>query len=99
MALKGSRYLERACADFGQSNSLKGPHVLPRAIRTMVVSIVAVSMLVDTASGQYTFSLLKSFGFIDRSGKNPQTGLIEGSDGAIYGTTYSGGTSNLGTIF
>ena len=32
-------------------------------------------------------------------GANPIAQLIQGSDGAIYGTTYQGGASNLGTIF
>src|SRR5208283_4537204 len=33
------------------------------------------------------------------NGANPEAGLIQGSDGFLYGTTYSGGTSNAGTVF
>jgi uncharacterized repeat protein (TIGR03803 family) len=33
------------------------------------------------------------------SGFNPECGLIQGSDGNFYGTTYSGGTGGSGTIF
>jgi uncharacterized repeat protein (TIGR03803 family) len=33
------------------------------------------------------------------NGGNPEAGLIQGKDGFFYGTTYSGGSSNLGTVF
>ena len=32
-------------------------------------------------------------------GANPQAGLTVGADGALYGTTQSGGTANFGTVF
>jgi uncharacterized repeat protein (TIGR03803 family) len=32
-------------------------------------------------------------------GSNPVAGLLQGSDGNLYGTTYSGGVSNQGTVF
>jgi uncharacterized repeat protein (TIGR03803 family) len=32
-------------------------------------------------------------------GSNPAAALTQGSDGNFYGTTYSGGSSNLGTVF
>ncbi len=32
-------------------------------------------------------------------GANPVAGLVQGSDGSFYGTTESGGTNNLGTVF
>ena len=32
-------------------------------------------------------------------GASPQAGLVQGSDGNFYGTTYSGGVSNNGTVF
>src|SRR5208282_1721301 len=32
-------------------------------------------------------------------GANPYAGLVQGSDGIFYGTTYNGGTNNSGTVF
>lgn len=43
------------------------------------------------------YSILHHFGGVD--GASPWGRLLQGIDGALYGTTYSGGTSNLGTIF
>ena len=43
------------------------------------------------------FAVLHHFG-VPGDGAGPE-GLIEASDGAFYGTTYQGGTSNFGTIF
>jgi uncharacterized repeat protein (TIGR03803 family) len=45
------------------------------------------------------FSVPHSFGSIAGDGMKSNTGLAEGSDGAIYGETSSGGSSNVGTIF
>ena len=45
------------------------------------------------------FTLIKSFGCGTTDGCIPIAGLIEGSDGNLYGTTDSGGASNQGTVF
>jgi uncharacterized repeat protein (TIGR03803 family) len=47
-------------------------------------------------SGNY-LSLFSSFTFAQ--GVAPQAGLVQGSDGNFYGTTYAGGANNLGNIF
>ncbi len=48
-------------------------------------------------SGNYTN--LYSFIGPPSDGRNPDDGLMQGSDGNFYGTTQSGGTSDHGTIF
>jgi uncharacterized repeat protein (TIGR03803 family) len=37
--------------------------------------------------------------FTGTNGSSPYAGLSLGNDGAFYGSTYSGGNSNLGTVF
>lgn len=37
--------------------------------------------------------------FKDEDGQNPETGLVQGRDGSLYGTTPSGGLSDCGTIY
>lgn len=44
-------------------------------------------------------SVLYSFGASPTDGYRPSSALIQGSDGALYGTTAFGGTNNVGTVF
>ena len=44
------------------------------------------------------FTVLRSLAFATDGG-NPQAGLVQGSDGRLYGTTYGGGVGFSGTIF
>jgi uncharacterized repeat protein (TIGR03803 family) len=46
-----------------------------------------------------TFTTLHSFSGNPVDGSQPFTGLIEGNDGNLYGTTYDGGAWNAGTVF
>lgn len=43
------------------------------------------------------FRTVHDFGFLE--GHNPYAGVIEGSDGALYGTTAYGGTYDFGSVF
>jgi uncharacterized repeat protein (TIGR03803 family) len=37
--------------------------------------------------------------FASTDGAYPDNGLVQGTDGSFYGTTYEGGTDNIGTVF
>lgn len=47
------------------------------------------------------FQIIHSFGdgTVPNDGTAPNGGLVVGKDGNLYGTTYSGGSANLGTVF
>jgi uncharacterized repeat protein (TIGR03803 family) len=46
-----------------------------------------------------TLATLVSFNTSGSAGDSPYGGLVQGSDGSLYGTTYQGGTNGYGTIF
>jgi uncharacterized repeat protein (TIGR03803 family) len=50
----------------------------------------------DTALSQ-TLTVLHTFNLTD--GEFPYSGLIHGSDGSLYGTTFGGGSAGCGTVF
>jgi uncharacterized repeat protein (TIGR03803 family) len=47
----------------------------------------------------WTETVLYAFTGQSGDGINPRAGLVIGSNGALYGTTLSGGTSGVGTVF
>jgi uncharacterized protein (TIGR03437 family) len=46
-----------------------------------------------------TFTTLHSFDFMTADGAYPNTVLVQGSDGGLYGTTAEGGANYWGTVF
>jgi len=50
------------------------------------------------AQAGVVFNTLHSFQAFT-NGENPRAGLVQGSDGYLYGTTQSGGTYNSGTVY
>ncbi len=50
-------------------------------------------------TAQTNYQRILSFGPLPTAGSSPRGQLLEASDGWLYGTTYSGGASNLGTVF
>src|SRR5215471_16167291 len=45
------------------------------------------------------YIVLHSFDATGADGQNPYAGLIQATDEALYGTTYSGGSNGVGTVF
>ena len=45
------------------------------------------------------YRVLYQFGSFLKDGLNPSAALVQGLDGALYGSTQSGGSNNFGTIF
>lgn len=51
------------------------------------------------ADGSASATVLHSFGPAALDGANPFARLVRGADGNLYGTTFSGGAHNVGTVF
>ena len=73
-----------------------GKPVLARLMR-LVWAAVLVLPAFGTQAG-VVFTNLHSFTGTN-DGANPYAGLVQGSDGNLYGTASSGGLNNLGTLF
>jgi uncharacterized repeat protein (TIGR03803 family) len=65
-------------------------------MRLLWAAVLVLPIL--AAHGGVVFTNLHSFSGIN-DGASPYAGLVPASDGNLYGTTSSGGTNNLGTVF
>src|SRR5262249_13041184 len=45
------------------------------------------------------FIILHRFSYAGLDGNSPSAGLLEGSDGGLYGTARTGGSNSVGTVF
>jgi uncharacterized repeat protein (TIGR03803 family) len=79
-------------------NPMKAKHSTQLAWQTTIaVALVLFSSFVAEAQ---TFSTLKSFGILTNiTGLNPQSELVQGLDGTLYGTTPNGEGDVRGTLF
>ena len=64
----------------------------------IIVAVVGTSVPVCLAQDANSFKTLYSFAG-QPDGANPRAGVVIGKNGALYGTTSSGGTSNYGAVF
>ncbi|MGH7993004.1 MAG: choice-of-anchor tandem repeat GloVer-containing protein [Limisphaerales bacterium] len=63
-----------------------------------MLAVLTVSLVAPCAHGEVAISTLISFNL--SNGSQPSAGLVQGPDGAFYGTTASGGTNYAyGTVF
>jgi uncharacterized repeat protein (TIGR03803 family) len=69
--------------------------------RRAIPALVALLLFALPAFGAQTGVVLTNlYSFrILATGSNPTAGLVQGSDGYFYGTTFNGGTNGLGTVF
>jgi uncharacterized repeat protein (TIGR03803 family) len=65
-----------------------------------LLSLIAVAILLTTtqAFGQHE-KFLHSFGSTGTDGTQPRAGLVMDASGNFYGTTSTGGTAGIGTVF
>ena len=72
----------------------------PEIVRTHFFVLATGFALILSARGAETnFALLKSFGVAEDSAIRPASGVIEGSDGVLYGTTVYGGASPASSFY
>src|SRR5438445_4088929 len=57
------------------------------------------SAALRTANAASHIQTIRSFGFPASLGSQPEAPLTEGSDGALYGTTYGAANKYAGTVF
>src|SRR5438552_608949 len=69
--------------------------ILGRSVES--VSLKRQKLGIEAPRGGYI--VLRNFTGREGDGASPLGGVIEASDGALYGTTETGGSSILGTIF
>jgi len=72
--------------------------VRPSSLRRCL-AVVGLAMTMAAGQAQ-TFTTVKSFGILTNiSGFNPQSTLVQGPDGTLYGTARNGESIIAGTIF
>jgi uncharacterized repeat protein (TIGR03803 family) len=66
----------------------------------LVLAVSALALVVATTrAAAQTDSVLHSFNNNGKDGTNPRGGLVADAAGNLYGTTYTGGVYNYGTVF
>src|SRR5579864_7863515 len=65
----------------------------------LVLVLTITGALANSSRAQVSYQPIASFGSPLLPGEEPHSGLIQGADGALYGTTQLGGSSNAGTVF
>src|SRR5438874_1842978 len=77
-------------------NYLQRLHVLCVSTLSMIVVWVGILGWAEVARGQASYEVLHAFA---PAGTQPYAGLIQDSEGNLYGTTVYGGVSGAGTVY
>ncbi|MFO0954166.1 MAG: choice-of-anchor tandem repeat GloVer-containing protein [Isosphaeraceae bacterium] len=64
-----------------------------------LAAAVALAALSHHPAAQAQITFTSVFSFNGLNGSGPMAGVVQGPDGALYGTTTQGGNSALGTVF
>ena len=83
----------------GPGGVLYGTANLPGATQTCCGVIFSVTPPASGSGGGWTETTLHDFTGAPSDGSQPNSALIFGKGGMLFGTTGSGGTSNLGTVY
>ena len=76
-------------------------HMKPMQKAHLCVFVLVLCLAIPRAHGAISLNGLFSFGanYTNTDGINPMAALVQGKDGNLYGTTPSGGSNDLGTVF
>jgi uncharacterized repeat protein (TIGR03803 family) len=69
-----------------------------RGWAAVMVAAILMMLAAAIAAPAQTYDLLYTFNGVP-NGSDPLAGLIQDAQGNLYGTTFSGGTYNVGTVF
>src|SRR3984957_21357933 len=68
-----------------------------KQVCAVVAICAAVTLVLSAGSSAPTFHVMDAFNGTD--GANPYVGLVQGTDGNLYGTTIDGGVNSGGNVF
>ncbi len=71
-----------------------------RPVLCAIICVAFWMVLVNSSHAQTNFQIVKSFGFQALStGAQPESQMVLGTDGRLYGVTSAGGSNGLGVVF
>src|SRR5437016_5036383 len=91
--------MKRIIMSIGERQTTRFERRSETRVYGMAVLLLGLSAVAPGAWGAAHFQQVASFGSAAAAGQRPYVGLVQGSDGALYGTTLQGGGDNMGTVF